>query len=190
METKKSNAEGAQFTINGVRGIVVGKDKNITETYYHTAVRDKIYLALSNGKEASIELRDWDIAFREGHDMLAVWIEGMGKSRYVAIKNFTTDKTWTSNKDIDLLANKPKSLFATIGCLNAIFLLSVVLSVVAGIAYWVGSFFVGYDMATIFLPIPFILYFVIHNSKKAAYEKRAAIIKQEIKNFINNSSEK
>lgn len=123
------------YTIYYKRGIVVGKDKNF-ETQVHgsgggggtyqgtgssvsisvsstTYIHDKIFLQHEDGKESVLELTDWDIACREGHELLIVWIirDDKNNGHYLAIKNMTTDTTKYKYHLIDNLIEKKPNLF-------------------------------------------------------------------------------
>lgn len=112
------------------RGRVAGKDKNLETrvsgygggggTYQGTGatapvhitsttiIHDKIYLQKEDGKERAVELTNWDVACREGHDMVVSWIipEGKESGNYVGIKNITTGSELFNDDAIKKLADQ------------------------------------------------------------------------------------
>lgn len=90
LETKVSGGGGGGYSYNG-RGSTA--PISISST---TIIHDKIYIDLGNGKEQSIELEDWDIACREGHEMVFVWMIKQGKKTgpYIALANTVTDEIY------------------------------------------------------------------------------------------------
>ncbi|HRP44746.1 MAG TPA: hypothetical protein PLU27_08270 [Ginsengibacter sp.] len=86
METRVSGSGGGGGTYQGTGATA---PVHITST---TIIHDKIYLQKENGKERAVELTNWDVACREGHDMVVAWIipEGKESGDYTAIKNITT----------------------------------------------------------------------------------------------------
>lgn len=117
------------YTMYSERGKVVGKDKNFETvvsgggggggTYQgsggtapvsissRTYVHDKIYILKPDGKESAITVTDWDVACREGNDILAVWVIKQGKDAgpYVGLKNFTMDSQVIGKASIKSLAS-------------------------------------------------------------------------------------
>lgn len=124
MKYKDINIGGNNYAIHYIKGVVVGKDKHLETQvsggggggYSHqgtgysgavsissrTITHDKIFLQDENGKEHAVELTDWDIACREGHRMLMLWIvKGREKGGpYVCVANSTTDTILTMNHKI------------------------------------------------------------------------------------------
>lgn len=124
MKYKDIKIGGTNYAIYYLKGTVVGKDKHLETqvsgsggggysnqgTGYSGAVsissrtitHDKIFLQDENGKEHAIALTDWDIACREGHQMLMQWIvKGNDKSGpYVCVANSNTDTVLTDNHKI------------------------------------------------------------------------------------------
>lgn len=155
MQAQSFTAGKFNYTIHYAKGKVVGKDKNIetkisgsggggtvnkgtgdiddisiTST---TLIHDKIYLQQENGKEVAIELTNWDLACREGHEMLVIWIKrGTNESgSYVVVKNYTTDSIKFNDAKIKDLANQ--HLIAS--CLLAFFIIlatSIILYFIGG----------------------------------------------------------
>lgn len=157
MKYKDIKIGGTNYAIYYLKGTVVGKDKHLETqvsggggggysnqgTGYSGAVsisstiitHDTIFLQDENGKEHAIELTNWDIACREGHQMLVQWIiKGNDKSgTYVCVANSTTDTILTKNEKIkDLLRNASIREFK-----KALPLLSELLMI--GVVYLVGT---------------------------------------------------
>lgn len=130
MQGETFSAGRNKMTIYYDRGTVAGKDKNletrvsggggggysyqgtgatapvhITST---TIIHDKIYLQKEDGKERAVELTNWDVACREGHDMVVTWIipEGKETGNYVGIKNITTGSELFNDDAIKKLADQ------------------------------------------------------------------------------------
>lgn len=124
MKYKDIKIGGTNYAIYYIKGTVVGKDKHLETQvsggggggYSHqgtgysgavsissrTITHDKIFLQDENGKEHAVELTNWDIACREGHQMLMQWIvKGNEKNGpYVCIANSNTDTVLTDNHKI------------------------------------------------------------------------------------------
>lgn len=192
MQAQTFTAGRHNYTIFYAKGKVVGKDKNyetkisgsggggasyqgtggtspisISST---TVIHDKVYLQQKDGKEMAIELTNWDIACREDHLLLVVWIKrGINESGpYVAIKNFTTD-TIDYNKDkIKVLANQ----HIISGCLLISFIVLAGCVLLYFIMGWKG----------IILGIIALGIYEMVVSKKN--KKAAAIIRKELDQFI------
>ncbi|MBS1747606.1 MAG: hypothetical protein JST21_15695 [Bacteroidetes bacterium] len=129
MEGKTFSAGRFTYTMYHDRGKVVGKDKNLETVVSgggggggnyqgtggntpvsitsRTYVHDKIYLQKPDGKERAVEVTNWDVACREGNDVLVTWIVKQGKDGgpYVALKNFTMDSQIIGKSAIIDLAN-------------------------------------------------------------------------------------
>jgi len=86
LETRVSGGGGGGYSYQGTGATA---PVHITST---TIIHDKIYLQKEDGKERAVELTNWDVACREGHDMVVTWIipEGKETGNYVGIKNITT----------------------------------------------------------------------------------------------------
>ena len=135
MQSNSFKAGKFNFTIFYTRGTVVGKDKNF-ETIVsgsggggmtfqgtggaapfsmssRTVIHDKIYLKKQDGTEEAFELKNWDIACREGHEMMFVWVikDNDTEGPYVALKNFTTNTIQFNNKIIKDLSSSNKCNF-------------------------------------------------------------------------------
>jgi hypothetical protein len=144
LETKVSGGGGGGYSYNG-RGSTA--PISISST---TIVHDKIYIDLGNGKEHSIELEDWDIACREGHEMVFVWMIKQGKNvgPYIALANMVTDEIYIKKsiirKELSNAMIKIDGNGKPIGCI--LFFLFAFLAIILawigyGISQEIGSFF-------------------------------------------------
>lgn len=135
-------------TINGInynfyylKGTVVGKEKTSRTDVYGggghynsatgyttpvsisstTTIKDIIYVKDNNGKEHEISLTNWDISGREGHEMLFIWAvpEGSKYGTYLAIKNMTTDRTYTDTTQLKKLTRHSAALLYALFCIPA-----------------------------------------------------------------------
>lgn len=131
------------YTIYYSKGQVAGKDKNFETQVYgggggggsyqgtggsapisissRTVIHDKIYLKQENGKEEVVELTNWDVACREGHELMVMWLIRSGNERgpYVAIKNFTTNQfDLKESALLKLAGQKPSGLLFFFGGLK------------------------------------------------------------------------
>lgn len=112
---------GASYNIWTFTGKVVGANKNLetqvggggsyqqgysspvtSTTYTH----DNIFVQDSSGEEKALQLVDWDIACRDGHDVTVVALTKEGHGPYVCFHNRTTgmtywcpEKLWNSIND-------------------------------------------------------------------------------------------
>jgi len=203
MQAQTFTAGGSKFTIYYSRGKVVGKDKNfetrvsgggggasyqgtggsapisISSTTY---IHDKIYLDIGNGKETAIELTDWDIACREGHDMMVVWIikDNNQRGKYVAVKNFTTDNLQIDNNNVEQLAGEKSGLLLSLGCDAAI----VVLLVIAGGLYWLGT---NIGVGAYLIPIALVGLIIYNFNKKKLIKTNTTAIKNELNSFLQKN---
>ncbi|MBW7839002.1 MAG: hypothetical protein H3C36_05040 [Chitinophagaceae bacterium] len=184
------------MTIYYDRGRVAGKDKNmetrvlgsgggggayqgtgatasvhITST---TIIHDKIYLQKEDGKERAVELTNWDVACREGHDMVVAWIipEGKESGDYTAIKNITTGIEMYDNEVIKGLGNQH---LIKKGILR--FLVAVVLWVI--LYNMGGGTLVGLGV---------VAYFVYEIFMNAQNKQAAAVIKKNLKTLMNTQN--
>jgi len=198
MKAQTFTAGKFNYTIYYAKGKVVGKDKNFETkisgggggggTYQgtggtapisissRTVIHDKIYLQHEHGKETSIELTDWDVACREGHEMLFAWIikDKNERGPYVALKNFTTDDQELNSKKIKELADHHLEINTLGSCLLA---LLVVFSV-GTVLYFIGGF------TLILLGIVGIVFFEISIRTKS--KNAATVIKQQLNQFLDS----
>lgn len=76
-----------------------------------TPVFNHVFLKAANGQEHSLRIDEFDIAWREGHEMTAVWVIRKGQERgpHIAIRNRTTLQTFFAPKEIKKLFGLPLS---------------------------------------------------------------------------------
>lgn len=143
IETRVSGSGGGGYSYQGTGG---SAPISITST---TIIHDKIYLQKDDGKERAVELTNWDVACREGNDMLVTWIipEGKEKGSYVGIKNITNGSELFNDDAIrdlanhDFIKNKALKYFTLIA---ALFLLY---SIGKGIMLFIGiAGFIAYEI--------------------------------------------
>ncbi|RZL44879.1 MAG: hypothetical protein EOP00_18785 [Pedobacter sp.] len=210
MKFKDIKIGGDSYGIYYIKGTVVGKDKHLETrisggggggysnqgTGYSAAVsissrtitHDKIFLLDENGKEHAAELTDWDVACREGHQMLMQQVVKGNKASgpYVCVANLTTDTVLTKNHKIqELFAN------ATIRTLKdslPLMYLFIELLILAGI-YYVGGSIDGtnesYPRAVLsnlglLLVVSYIGYRIFLRNKKNA---NAKLLEAELRSF-------
>lgn len=196
----------SNYTIQCVRGKVVGKDKNFETKvsggggggYTHkgtggtapvvitsrTVIHDKIYLEHENGKQKALELTDWDVACLSGHDLMAVWLlrDTSGVGPYVAMKNFTTEGELFNNGAIRHLADQHyKWLRASSGSSGT----GRVIIGVGIVAACVLLYNIGGQILLVLGVAALIAYEFVTRSKT---EKVAKAIKQELKQFLNTQN--
>lgn len=195
------------YTIYYSKGQVAGKDKNFETQVYgggggggsyqgtggsapisigsRTVIHDKIYLKQENGKEEVVELTDWDVACREGHELMVMWLIRSGNQRgpYVAIKNFTTDQFNVKESAIIKLAGqKSPGLLFLLGGLKfvAVYLAIIFLLLLINMT-WILSM----PYFTMILILAGIVYGVYDMNKRSSETaNRISQFKSEIKNFV------
>lgn len=186
MEAKKIIIGKTTYTIMYVRGHVVGKDKNF-ETKVRggtsknssgetvagpitsdTIIHDKIYIQHDGEKETVVELQNWDIACRVGHQLMAVRIfeNDNNIGPYVVIKNFSTGNEQINKAEIDILSYQ----FGMTGCFPLFLAIPLYFSV--------GEVF------TLSMTAAFAIFLIIKwvvNSKA-----RAKVIMAELREFLDS----
>ena len=102
------NAGYSHYTIYSATGMVLSPTKAMQEhTSVHgdgrgrvysssyTTIRDQFFVRNAQGNETDIQLRNVDLAVRDGHDFSAVWAIKRGKKTgsYFLLRNHTTNRT-------------------------------------------------------------------------------------------------
>lgn len=202
MQVKTFIAGDTKYTMFYAKGKVLGKEKNLETKvsggggggYVHqgtgvsgqvsisstTVIHDKLYIEQENNKELAIELQGWDIACREGHELLTVWMtKGNAETKsFVAIKNLTTDELKIGEGAINFLADQLDSSLTQNGC--------AMIFVVGGVGYLLGAMLLGYEWGSIFIPIAIVAYFIYVNSKTNQYKTKSKVIKNELNIFLKS----
>lgn len=210
MSSKAFTAGKKVYTIYYTKGAVVGKEKNFETQVYgsgggggsyqgtggsapvsissRTVIHDKIYLKEENGKERAVELTDWDIACREGHELLILWIIQEGKQRgsYAAIKNFTTEEVQYDENLIERLAGKkPWQILFLLGVGKILLLWGglYVLSEIYRESQLIYSLYhIGSGNFWLLLCSGAAIYEIIYNNKRS--KNRIAHFKRQIDSFL------
>jgi hypothetical protein len=96
LETRVHGGGGGGYTYQGTGHTA---PVHITST---TVTHDQIYVVDGSGQEHALRLQNWNIACREGHELIAVWLIKKGKSSgpYVAIRNSTINETKYDDKEL------------------------------------------------------------------------------------------
>ena len=105
METLKVG--GRTYNIYWITGKVVGKDK-------YSTIRDNFFLLDLNGEEHAFQLRNFNVACREGHEMTVIWAVNKGKKAgpYIAVINHTTsEQYWLDDKNLHKMFKTHKYIF-------------------------------------------------------------------------------
>lgn len=207
MDSIELAVSGISFEINYLNGHVVGKEKTVkTHVYGNTksgvsstnSVIEKIFIQDKNGKEHVVELANWDIACREGHEMTVVWVIRKPKKwgPYVAVKNISMNQMQYYRAALANIAHKPDLFPGFMMYLIGILLLPAYMYCFhffpndsRSIRRMSEAEFLGLQqtynlsfgvMVLIFL---FLLYFV--KAKKRKYELRKQALEGEIKKLFN-----
>jgi len=203
MKYKDIIVGGKLYAIYYVQGGVVGKDKQM-ETRVHggggggatyqgtggtapisisstSTIHDKVYLDTGNGKEAVIEVQDWDIACREGHRMTVVWVIGQGKNSgpYVGFANHTTDELFVSKLSLERLLTGLASMNIGSGGLIAFAFAA------GGIGWFIGAPF-GESVGSVTAVLGFIGFFILKFYLTAKVKNNVTVLDSEIRSFLNN----
>lgn len=168
METRVSGSGGGGGAYQGTGATA---SVHITST---TIIHDKIYLQKEDGKERAVELTNWDVACREGHDMVVAWIipEGKENGDYTAIKNITTGSELYDNEVIRGLGNQHLIKKGILRFLVAVVLLIILYNMG-------GSTLVGLGV------VAYIVYEIFMNAQN---KQAAAVIKKNLEALMNTQN--
>ena len=80
-----------------------------TRTYHEFFLRDD-----ASGKEEAIELENWDVALREGHDVAVAWVADRTGEHLVAVYNYSLgQETYAENALPDTFQLHPPTTLIT-----------------------------------------------------------------------------
>lgn len=173
LETKVSGGGGGGATYNGTGG---NAPISISS---RTIIHDKVYLDLGNGKEQVLEVEDWDIACREGHKMIAVWIIKQGEERgpYIAMANGTTDEVFVSRSSIEKIFGNFWTI--SIGCMG-----QVTFAFAAGGIGWFLGQGVSNEVGATLSVVTFIGYFFMRHLEVKKFNSKVDRIFYEVQKFL------
>lgn len=81
-----------------------------TRTYHEFFLRDDV-----SGKEEAIELENWDVALREGHDVAVAWVADRTGEHLVAVYNYSLgQETYAENALPDTFQLHPPTTLITL----------------------------------------------------------------------------
>ena len=144
MQTETIN--GLVYDFYYLKGTIVGKEKtsktelssgggggyNFQGTGYSstapiisvTTVKDSIFIREDNGQEHQVSLINWDIACREGHQMVFVWAtpKGARNGKYLAVKNLTINKFLWDNAEFKRMSKHSFGKLAALIVIPAVLL--------------------------------------------------------------------
>jgi hypothetical protein len=216
---KKLTIDDTMFSICYIKGVVLGKDKHLETKMYGgggggysyngtggsapvsigstTTIHDKLYLMDDDNREHAVELTDWDVACREGHKLLVIWVIKGGKDEgpYVSVSNLST-------RDYAIKKTKIFGLFASpfvkgfFGALPLLYLFSELVLVM--LIYWIGhgignllngpSEYENQDFFSIIGLILVGLYIYYRRSSISKRKRGARLLEGEIRSFIDQST--
>ena len=183
-------------TITVFRGTVISTQKNRTvysrdggDTRIHNEffLRDK-----ASGKEEAIELENWNLSLREGHDVAIVWIQGRKEAdaRPVAIYNYSLgEEIWAENQlPAALQIYKPVALVTFCSLLWFLWLI-LSLALVLKLGLWkprAVMVLIGMSFFLIALLNHVLLNLFSHDRDKEILEAREAL-RQTVRTFAGQS---
>ena len=183
-------------TITIFRGTVISTQKNRTvysrdggDTRIHNEffLRDK-----ASGKEEAIELENWNLSLREGHDVAIVWIQGRKEAdaRPVAIYNYSLgEEIWAENQlPAALQIHKPVALVTFCSLLWFLWLI-LSLALVLKLGLWkprAVMVLIGMSFFLIALTNHVLLNLFSHDRDKEILEAREAL-RQTVRTFAGQS---
>ena len=183
-------------TITVFRGTVISTQKNRTvysrdggDTRIHNEffLRDK-----ASGKEEAIELENWNLSLREGHDVAIVWIQGRKEAdaRPVAIYNYSLgEEIWAENQlPAALQIHKPVALVTFCSLLWFLWLI-LSLALVLKLGLWkprAVMVLIGMSFFLIALTNHVLLNLFSHDRDKEILEAREAL-RQTVRTFAGQS---
>lgn len=216
---KKLTIGDTMFSIYYIKGVVLGKDKHLETKVYGgggggysyngtggsapvsigstTTIHDKLYLMDDDNREHAVELTNWDIACREGHKILVIWVIKGSKDEgpYISVSNLSTrDNAIRKSEIFGLFASSfVKGFF---GALPLLYLFSELVLVI--LIYWIGNGIGNllngsseYETQNFFSIIGFILVglYIYYRRNSISKRKRGArLLESEIKSFIDQSA--
>ena len=120
-------------TITIFRGTVIGTQKNRTvHTRIHgeqssskTKIHNEFFLRdKASGKEEAIELENWNLSLRAGHDVALAWLQGKKNApeRLAAVYNFSLgEEVWADKQLPDAFQPYKQTALITRCCSNWVF---------------------------------------------------------------------
>lgn len=205
MTEKLINEKRYEFKF--IKGIVLSKDRiSTTEVYGSggggyshqgtghtqsvtisstTTHKDNLFIKLDDGKEKEINLINWEISCRDGHELIFVWAKSDEKSTdYLVIENLSTDRRYTNDKAIKRIS-KYSLLRTIIITVLPVFLLALLYSIIS----YKDEYrpFINANILTLSLGIilPLMVAIKIDMDYTFYYKKEYQKVKEVINSIIN-----
>jgi len=174
MKANEFSVGKKKYELHYVKGSVI----DIQKTNTNNRLSEKIFINQENGEEYIAELYNWDIACRQGHSILLIWVVEPDKDGgpYVVFKNISTNNITIQKQIIENLSQN--SLINAMGCKMQTLIFLLIGLIGGGIG---ASQEINLGLT---LVLPLVLYIIYLKTKSASSNKEKKTLEKKVNELI------